>query len=233
MPLYKRIILKFSGEILREEQSIFSTNLDYVISHLKDAHSLGVEVAVVIGAGNIVRGANASQMGVGRFSLDYMGMLGTVMNGLFLKDYFEKRGLTSVLQSALPVEGVVDTFSKQKAGEVLEKKQVLLLSGGTGHPYFTTDTAAALRGIELNCDAFIKATKVDGVYDADPFKNPGAKKFDQLTYLEAIERKLKVMDITSLSLCRENKLPIVVFNMKEEGHLKKILLGEKVGTLIT
>jgi len=192
-----------------------------------------VEVALVIGGGNVVRGVNASKMGVGRFTLDYMGMLGTVINGLFLKDYFARKGIDSILQSALPIEGLVDPFSKKEAEEALEKKQVLILTGGTGHPYFTTDTAAALRGIELNCQVFLKATKVDGVYDSDPVKNPQAKKFDQLTYLEAIKKELAVMDLTSLSLCRENKLPVVVFNMKKEGYLKKVLLGEKVGTLIT
>ncbi len=231
---YKRILLKLSGEALLGEKPFGIDNkvLGRIVKELKEIHEEGVEIGIVIGGGNIFRGVAGEQQGMDRTRADYMGMLATLINALALQDALESRDISCRVMSAIEVKEVVETYIREKALKHLEKGRVLILACGTGNPFFTTDTAAVLRALELKTDVLFKATKVDGVYDRDPLKDPFAKKFDELTFDEALQKKLKVMDATAFSLARDYKLPVLVFNLLNYGNIKKAVLGEKVGTLI-
>jgi uridylate kinase len=232
---YKRILLKLSGESLSGPQGfgIDTTQAEHVAGVLKQVHELGVSIAVVIGAGNLWRGRQGLDHGMDRATADYMGMLATVMNALALMDAMERIGLVTRVQSAVQMQAVAEPYIRRRAIRHLEKGRVVIFGAGTGNPYFSTDTAAALRAMEIDADVLIKATKVDGVYDADPVKVPTAKKFDQLTYMDALNRRLQVMDSTALSLCMDNNLPIMVINLWNPENLRRALYGEAVGTLVT
>lgn len=234
IPVFKRILLKLSGEALMGEQGygIDRTILTQIAEEIKDVKSLGVEVAVVIGGGNIFRGLAASAQGMDRVSADHMGMLATVINSLALQDALEKQGLFTRVLSAIKMEQVAEPFIRRRAIRHLEKGRIVIFAAGTGNPYFTTDTAASLRAIEVEADVILKGTRVDGVYDSDPEKNADAFKFDRISYLDVVKKGLNVMDITAVTLCMENKLPIIVFNLKTSGNLKKLILGENVGTRV-
>ena len=231
---YKRILLKLSGEALLGKQSfgIDSEVVEYIANEVSKIVKLDIEVGIVIGGGNIYRGLSASQQGVDRVTGDYMGMLATVINSLALQNELEKQDIYTRVQSAIKMDEVAEPFIIRRAVRHLEKKRVVIFSAGTGNPYFTTDTAAALRANEIKADVIIKGTRVDGVYDSDPEKNKGAKLFKKLSYNEVLEQKLRVMDLTSITLCQENKLPIIVFNMNIEDNLEKLLSGKDIGTLI-
>jgi uridylate kinase len=231
---YKRILLKLSGEALMGEQK-FGIDTNVVVRYSREIKSLvdkGVEVAVVIGGGNIYRGIEASETGIDRVQGDYMGMLATVINSMALQSGLEKQNVITRLLTALEIKQVAEPFIKRRAVRHLEKGRVVIFGAGTGNPYFTTDTAAALRATEIGADVILKGTRVDGIYDSDPEKNPGAVKFDNVTFNDAISKKLNVMDMTAFTLCQENSIPIIVFNMNQEGNLLKIASGEKVGTLV-
>jgi len=236
-PKYKRIILKLSGEAL-QSKSANGENIDVdivnsIASQVKDIKLFGTEVGIVIGGGNIVRGGEFYQkQGIDRSTADYMGMLATVINGMALQAAFEKHGMHTRLQTAIHVEEIAEPYIRRRALRHLEKDRVVIFAAGTGNPYFTTDTAAVLRAVELGADAILKATKVDGVYSSDPVKNKSAKKFELLTYMDVLKKELKVMDLTAISLCKDNKLPIVVFNLFKPGNIKRVVLGEKIGTVI-
>ena len=235
MPVkYKRILLKLSGEALMgsEPYGIDPLVVEQVALEIKQVVDKGVEVAVVIGGGNIFRGLAASAKGMERASADYMGMLATVLNSLALQNSLEKIGVVTRVQSAIEMKELAEPYIRRKAVRHLEKKRVVIFAAGTGNPYFTTDTAAALRAMEIGAQVIIKATKVDGVYDSDPMLNKKAVKFDELTYIDVLKRGLKVMDATAISLCMDNKLPIIVFNLKKAGNIGKVLNGKKVGTLV-
>ncbi len=234
-PVYKRILLKIGGEALAGPNGIGidPVRAEHLAEHLQSVYDLGVEIAIVIGAGNLWRGQQGLERGMDRATADYMGMLGTVMNAMALMDALERQGIITRVQSAIEMTAVAEPYIRRRAIRHLEKERVVIFGAGTGNPYFSTDTAAALRAMEIGADVLIKATKVDGVYDSDPKKNPDAVLFDNLTYLEAINRRLEVMDTTALSLCMDNKLPILVINMWDHDALKKGLLGEKVGTLVS
>lgn len=231
---YKRVLLKLSGEALAGEQG-YGINIDVlaqVASEICEAHSLGVEVGIVVGGGNIFRGVAASTKGMDRASSDYMGMLATSINALALQDALEKRGAQTRVQSAIEMAQIAEPYIRRKAVRHLEKQRVVIFASGTGNPYFTTDTAAALRGMEINAEVLLKATNVDGTYDKDPKTNPDAKKYTTLTHREALNKGLKVMDATALSLCMDNRLPIITFKLMEKGNIIRILKGETIGTLI-
>ncbi|MCX7697542.1 MAG: UMP kinase [Bacteroidales bacterium] len=230
----KRILLKLSGESLgsKPQTGIDSHKLLTFVENIKDALGLNVEVGIVLGGGNFMRGNMAETAGIDKTTGDYMGMLATMMNSLALYDVLHKMGIPSTLTSALPIDGIFEKFYFKKAIEDLKQKKVVIMAAGTGNPFFTTDTAAALRAIEIKADVLIKGTRVDGVYDSDPEKNPHAKKFDTLTFDEVISLRLKVMDMTAFTLCQENALPIAVLNIEQKGNLKKFLMGEKIGTII-
>jgi uridylate kinase len=232
---YKRILLKISGEALAGENGygIDPVRAEYLAQDLESVSGLGVEIAIVIGAGNLWRGRQGIERGMDRATADYMGMLGTVMNAMALMDALERQGIITRVQSAIEMRAVAEPYIRRRAIRHLEKKRLVIFGAGTGNPYFSTDTAAALRAMEIGADVLIKATKVDGVYDKDPHKNPDAKLFDQLSYMDAINLRLEVMDSTALSLCMDNNLPILVLNMWDHDALKKGLLGEKVGTLVS
>ena len=234
-PVYNRILLKISGEALAGPDGfgIDPDRAEKRAAHLESVSELGVEIAIVIGAGNLWRGRQGIERGMDRATADYMGMLGTVMNAMALMDACERRGLTTRVQSAIEMRAVAEPYIRRRAIRHLEKKRLVIFGAGTGNPYFSTDTAAALRAMEIDADVLIKATKVDGVFDKDPKKNPDAKLFDTLSYINAINLRLEVMDSTALSLCMDNKLPILVLNMWDEDALEKGLLGKKVGTLVT
>jgi uridylate kinase len=234
-PAYNRVLLKIGGEALAgpEGFGIDPQRAEGLAEHLQDVYDLGIEIAIVIGAGNLWRGRQGLERGMDRATADYMGMLGTVMNAMALMDALERQGIITRVQSAIEMRAVAEPYIRRRAIRHLEKKRLVIFGAGTGNPYFSTDTAAALRAMEIGADVLIKATKVDGVFDSDPNKNPDAKLFDYLTYLEAINRRLEVMDSTALSLCMDNKLPIMVLNMWDHDALKKGLLGEKVGTLVS
>ncbi len=234
-PVYNRILLKISGEALAGPNGfgIDPDRAEKLAAHLESVSELGVEIAIVIGAGNLWRGRQGIERGMDRATADYMGMLGTVMNAMALMDACERRGLTTRVQSAIEMRAVAEPYIRRRAIRHLEKKRLVIFGAGTGNPYFSTDTAAALRAMEIDADVLIKATKVDGVFDKDPKKNPDAKLFDTLSYINAINLRLEVMDSTALSLCMDNKLPILVLNMWDEDALEKGLLGKKVGTLVT
>lgn len=233
-PRFKRILLKLSGEALAGNggYGIDGATREYISNEVKSVVELGVETAVVIGGGNIFRGIQGSSSGMDRASADYMGMLATVMNALALQDSLEKMGVKTRVQSAIEMQQLCEPYIRRRATRHLEKGRVVIFAGGTGNPYFTTDTAASLRAMEIGAEVILKATKVDGVYDADPVKNPSAKRFDQLTYIEVLNRNLKVMDATAISLCMDNDLPIRVFNLLEPGNIKRVVLGEAIGTAV-
>lgn len=232
---YRRILLKLSGEALmgNKDHGLDPGRLHQYAEEIAGLMKAGVEVAVVIGGGNIFRGLQGTGEGFDRLKGDYMGMLATVINCLALQSELEKLGVSSKLMSGIAIEPLAEKVYGVKAIEYLEHGQVVLLSGGTGNPYFTTDTASALRALEIRADAFLKGTRVDGVYSDDPEKNPNAERYDQLSFDEAYEKELKIMDLTAFTLCRENKLPVVVFDMNKEGNLQKIVRGENIGTLIS
>ena len=233
-PFYKKILLKLSGEALMGEQE-FGISSDVITSYakqIKEIVDLGVEVSIVIGGGNIFRGISGAAQGVDRVTGDHMGMLATVINSLALQNSIEKLGVPTRVQTAIEMPKVAEPFIKRRAQRHHEKGRVVIFGAGTGNPYFTTDTAAALRAIEMGTDVVIKATKVDGIYDKDPVKFADAKKYEKVTYNEVLAKDLKVMDATAISLCRENKLPIIVFNSLIEGNLKRVIMGENIGTTV-
>ena len=236
-PVYKRIVLKLSGEALQGKNAhgIDPEVLKTISHQIKEIRDLGVDVAVVLGAGNILRGQeNTASRGLDldRSVADYMGMLATVINGLSLQDALEKSGVPTRVMTAIEMQRIAEPYIKRRAIRHLEKGRVVIFVAGTGNPYFTTDTAAALRAMEINADAILKATKVDGVYAADPMKVKDAKRFNQLKYIDVLKKGLKVMDATAISLCMDNKLPIVVFNLNRQGNIKRVILGEKIGTVV-
>ncbi|HOM67443.1 MAG: Uridylate kinase [Chloroflexi bacterium ADurb.Bin120] len=231
---YQRILLKLSGEALAGEEGlgISPDRATDIAQRVKQVHEMGVDVAIVIGAGNLWRGRTGLNAGMDRATADYMGMLATVMNALALMDAFERINLMTRVQSAIEMRSVAEPYIRRRAIRHLEKNRVVIFGGGTGNPFFSTDTAAALRAMEIGADVLIKATKVDGVYDKDPNQHVEAKKFEHLSYIDTLNRRLEVMDSTAISLCMENKLPILVVNLWDEKALAKALLGEKVGTLV-
>jgi uridylate kinase len=233
--IYSRILLKLSGEALAGPSGfgIDVSEAEAIASRIKEVQEMGVEVAVVIGAGNIWRGAQGLELGMDRATADYMGMLGTVMNAMALMDSLERIGVVTRVQSAIEMRAVAEPYIRRRAIRHLELGRVVIFSAGTGNPYFSTDTAAALRAMEIGADVVIKATKVDGVYDADPKKNPDAKRFDKLGYIDVLNLRLEVMDSTAVSLCMENNLPILVLNLWDPQALLHALKGEKVGTLVS
>ncbi len=234
-PAYKRVLLKLSGEALMGKQglAVDPEVVEGIALEIKEVHALGVEIGLVIGGGNIFRGLSASARGMDRVSADYMGMLATVINALALQDFLERNAVYTRVLTAIKMEELAEPFIRRRAIRHLEKGRVVIFAAGTGNPYFTTDTAAALRAVEVEADVILKGTKVDGVYDSDPFKNTDAVKFDHLGYLDVVKRRLQVMDSTAVTLCMENHLPIVVFNLTKKGYLKRVILGEPLGTLIT
>ncbi len=234
-PRYRRILLKLSGEALMGDESfgIDSTVLKAVASEVRSVQKLGVEIAIVIGGGNIFRGLNASDYGIGRVPADQMGMLATVINAIALGEALNKMGTEARIMSALDMNKIAEPYIRERAISHLEKKRVIILGAGTGNPYFSTDTAAALRAMEVNAQVLLKATKVDGVYEADPEENPQAKPFRKITYNEVLRKNLKVMDMTAVSLAMGQNLPIIVFNLKKKGNIKKVVSGQIVGTSIS
>ncbi|GAC1521396.1 MAG: UMP kinase [Ktedonobacteraceae bacterium] len=232
--VYQRILLKLSGEALcpRKGFGIDAETVRRIAGEIKRVHDLGAQIAVVIGGGNIWRGADAAATGIDRATADYMGMLATVMNALAMQDATEKLGMMTRVQTAIEMPPVAEPFIRRRAVRHLEKGRVVILAAGSGNPFFTTDTAAALRAVELNAQVLLKATKVDGVYDDDPMHNANARKFEELSYMRALTMELKVMDSTALSLCKDNHLPIVVFDLNEAGGLEAIMRGQKRGTLV-
>ena len=234
IPKYKRVLLKLSGEALQGpgQFGINSEVIEYVSEEIKSIYSLGVETAIVIGGGNIFRGVSSSSKGMDRSTADYMGMLATVINALALQDFLERKGLPTRIQTALEIKQVAEPFIKRRAIRHLEKGRIVIFASGTGNPFFTTDTAATLRALQMGADIIMKATKVDGIYDEDPVKNKDASKFSELTYMEILRKGLKIMDATSISLCMEGNIPIVVFDLFEKGSIEKVIRGEKVGTIV-
>jgi uridylate kinase len=231
-PVYQRVLLKLSGEALQGNQSSVDPNkLNQICSEITAVTHLGVQIALVVGGGNIIRGAGS--IGLDRVTADQMGMLATVMNGLALRDAFQKQGIPVRVMSALAIPGVVDFYDRTQAKASLQKGEIVIFVGGTGNPLVTTDSAAALRGIEVGADIVLKATKVDGVFSADPIKNPTATRFTSLTYDKVIEQRLEVMDLNSILLCKDHHLPLRVFNMNNPDALRQIVLGEEIGTVIT
>ncbi|MBI3399459.1 MAG: UMP kinase [Deltaproteobacteria bacterium] len=231
---FKRILLKLSGEALMGSQNygLDAKVIDSISREIKNVHNLGVEAAIVIGGGNIFRGIAASANGMDRATADYMGMLATVINALALQDALEKKGIFTRVMSAIEMKELAEPYIRRRAVRHLEKGRIIIFAAGTGNPYFTTDTAASLRAMEIHADVILKGTKVDGVYDRDPVKDKRAKKYDELTYIDVLKKGLKVMDATAISLCMDNKLPIIVFNLKTRGNIEKIVKGAKVGTLV-
>lgn len=229
---YRRVLLKLSGESLAGDLPLDPLQADDVARRICEVHEMGVQVAVVIGAGNLWRGKVGLERGMDRATADYMGMLATVMNALALMDAIEQAGVNVRVQTAIEMHAVAEPYIRRRAMRHLEKGRVVIFGGGTGNPYFSTDTAAALRAMEIGADVVIKATKVDGVYDSDPKRNPNAIRFTQLTYIETLNRRLEVMDSTAISLCMDNKLPILVLNLWDPDSLRRALVGEPVGTLV-
>jgi len=231
---YRRVLIKLSGEALMGEQQygIDPNIATQIAKEIGEIQRLGVQTAVVIGGGNIFRGVAASTKGMDRAQGDYMGMLGTVINALAVQDALEKINVTTRVLTAIEMRSVAEPFIRRRALRHLEKGRVVIFAAGTGNPYFTTDTAAALRAMEMKAEIILKATKVDGIYSADPMKDPAATKFDTITYLEVLERQLKVMDATAISLCMDNRLPILVFNLRTPGNMKRAIMGEPIGTTV-
>ena len=234
MAAYNRILLKLSGEALMGDEGygIDPKMMKHIAFQVKDVKDLGVTIAIVVGGGNIYRGIRAEEQGLDRATGDYMGMIATVMNAVALQDCLETLGLDTRVQTAIQMAQVAEPYIRRRAIRHLEKGRVVIFAGGTGNPYFTTDTTAALRAMEIGAEVILKATKVDGVYDKDPERFPDASFFPEITYLEVLNRNLRVMDATAISLCMENKLPIIVFNLKEQGNMKKVVVGERVGTVV-
>jgi uridylate kinase len=231
---YRRVTLKLSGEALQDDSDSISPRvLRSFAQEIKDVKSLGVDISIVVGGGNIYRGASGAANDIERTTGDYMGMLATVINALAMQSALEKIGVHTRVQSAIQMQAVAEPFIRRRAMRHLEKGRIVIFAGGTGNPYFSTDTAAALRAQEMGAEVLLKGTKVDGVYDSDPKNNPNAKKFDRLNYLDALQKRLAVMDSTAFSLCMDNHLPIIVFDMFRAGNLRRVVLGEKVGTLIS
>jgi uridylate kinase len=231
---YKRILLKLSGEALAANQGfgVDPERIHEVAAELADVHSLGVELAIVVGGGNFFRGVAVQAKNMDRVSADHMGMLATVINALALQDALEKQGIHTRVQSAIEMNQVAEPFIRRRAIRHLEKGRIVIFAGGTGNPYFSTDTAASLRAMEIKADAIMKGTKVDGIYDADPVLVKDATMFDTITYKEILTLGLKVMDATAISLCRDNNLPIIIFNLNRHGNIRRVILGEKVGSLV-
>ena len=231
---FQRVLLKLSGESLLGEKAfgIDRSFTDYLAKEIAQAHALGVQIAAVVGGGNIFRGVSDNAQGMDRVSADHMGMLATVINGIALQDALERAGVYTRVLSAIEMREVAEPYIRRRAMRHMEKGRVIVLAGGTGNPYFSTDTAAALRAMECKADIILKGTRVDGIYDSDPLKNPKAKKFDRLTYLEVLQRGLKVMDTTAISMCMDHQLPIIVYDLRRKGNLRRIVTGEKLGTLV-
>ena len=233
-PVYKRILLKLSGEALKGKRDF---GIDFeetalIAEQINEIQALGVEIAVVIGGGNIFRGIPASKNGIDRVTADYMGMIATMINALALQGALENIGVVTRVQTAIEMQKLAEPYVRRRAVRHLEKGRVVIFAGGTGNPYFSTDTAAALRAVEIEAEIVLKATKVDGVYSSDPLTNKKAKRFSSIDYLEVITKRLKVMDSTAISLCMDNNLPIVVFNMAQKGNIKKVIMGENIGTFV-
>ena len=233
-PKYKRVLLKLSGEALLGDRAfgIDRVFLDFLAKEVRQIHELGIEIAAVVGGGNIFRGVSDGAQGMDRVSADHMGMLATVINALALQDALEQRGVFTRVLSAIEMREVAEPFIRRRAIRHMEKMRLVIFASGTGNPYFSTDTAAALRAMETKSEIILKGTKVDGIYDADPLTNPKAQKFDRLTYFDVLQKGLKVMDTTAISLCMENGLPIIVFDVKRPGNLRRIVTGERVGTIV-
>jgi len=231
---FKRILLKISGEAMMGDKGfgIDPYTVDYIAKEIKKAVSTGIEIAIVIGGGNLFRGVEASVKGIERASADYMGMLATVINALALQNSLENHSIPTRVQTAIEMKELAEPYIRRKAIRHLEKGRTVIFAAGTGNPYFTTDTAAALRAMEIGADAILKATKVDGVYSSDPAKDPTAKKYDIVTYIDVLKKGLSIMDSAAVSLCMDNNLPIVVFNLRGESNIKKIIEGKKIGTLV-
>ncbi len=232
---YKRILLKLSGEVLmgEKEYGVDSAVITTIAEELSEVHKLGVETAVVIGGGNIFRGVSAAAKGMDRATADYVGMLATVINALMLQGALEKNGVHTRVMSAIEMKELAEPYIRRRAVRHLEKDRLVIFAAGTGNPYFTTDTAASLRAMEINADIILKGTKVDGVYDRDPVKDPAAQKYESLKYIDVLKNGLKVMDATAISLCMDNNLPILVFNIKGRGNLLKVVMGEPLGTVVS
>lgn len=234
-PVYKRVLLKLSGEALlgRLQHGIDAEMCASLAQEIKEVHEAGVEMALVVGGGNIFRGrVESKRFGLDRSVADYMGMLATVMNGLALQNALEQIGIPTRVMTAIQMHAIAEPYILRRAIRHLEKRRVIIFVAGTGNPYFTTDTAAALRATEINCDVIMKATKVDGVYSADPAKDKDAKKFSELKFLDVLKKNLKVMDATAISMCMDNSLPIIVFNLLQRGNIKRAVFGEKIGTIV-
>ncbi len=233
-PKYNRVLIKLSGEALMgdERYGISSSTVDYLASEIKSVFDTGVQIAIVIGGGNIFRGVQASIQGVERSIADYMGMLATVINALALQNAIEKKDIPTRVLSAIEMRELAEPYIKRRAISHLEKKRVVIFAAGTGNPYFTTDTAAALRAMETDSEIILKATKVDGIYSSDPVKNPRARKFDKISYMDVLKKGLAVMDSTAISLCMDNSLPIMVFNLRKKGNIKKAVMGKHIGSIV-
>jgi len=233
-PRYKRVLLKLSGEALMGDQNfgISPEMLEYVAMEVHSIYERGVEIAIVVGGGNIFRGVAASSFGMERTSADHMGMLATIMNSLALQDALEKKDIQTRVQTAISMHEVAEPYIRRRAARHLERGRVVIFAAGTGNPYFTTDTAAVLRAQEIHAEILFKATKVDGLYDADPETDPSAKAYKSISYMEVLEKQLRVMDMTAISLAMDNKLPLVVFSLKEKGNIKRVCCGEEIGTRI-
>jgi uridylate kinase len=231
---FKRVLLKLSGEALMAGRShgIDPHRLSEYIDEVIEVSKMGVQVGIVIGGGNIFRGVSGVEKGFDRVKGDYMGMLATVINGLALQSAFESKNAKATLFTAIRMEPVAEYYSKSKVIDALEKGNIAIFSGGTGNPFFTTDTASSLRAVEIEADVMLKGTRVDGVFTRDPEKDPKAKKYDEITFNEALDKELKILDLTAFTMCKENKMPVIVFNMNVKGNLKKLILGEKIGTLV-
>lgn len=231
---YGRILLKLSGEALLGDKTfgIDRKVTDYLAAEIKSVHELGVEVAAVVGGGNIFRGVSDSAAGMDRVSADHMGMLATIINALALQDSLERAGIETRVLSAIEIREVAEPFIRRRAMRHLEKKRVVILAAGTGNPYFSTDTAAALRAMEMKAEIILKGTRVDGIYDRDPLKDPTAKRFDEISYFDVLQKGLRVMDTTAISLCMENSIPIIVYDMRRAGNLKRLAQGEQIGTIV-
>jgi uridylate kinase len=233
-PIYKRIVLKLSGEVLKGADEVIDARVaDQIAGEVAEVHAMGVQVAVVIGGGNIWRGITSANRGMDRSTADYMGMLATIINGMALQEALEKAGVNTRVQTAIEVKNVAEPFIRRRAVRHLEKGRVVIFVAGTGNPFFSTDTAAALRASEIGAEILLKATKVDGIYDSDPKKNPNAKRFTKLSYGDALERRLQVMDSTAFALCMDNEVPIVVFDMFKHGNIRSVVMGNKIGTLVS
>jgi uridylate kinase len=233
-PAYKRVVLKLSGESLQgpEDSGIHAETVVRIASELKEVADLGVQTAIMVGGGNIFRGTRQKSLAIDRATGDYMGMLATVINGLALQDALEKQGVHTRLLSAIEMHQVAEPFIRRRAVRHLEKGRVVIFAAGTGNPYFSTDTAAALRAMEIKAQVILKATRVDGIYDADPEKVKGANRFERITYLDVLQKGLSVMDSTAISLCMDNRMPIIIFDMNAPGNIKRVLMGEKVGSVV-